>query len=671
MLLYITFWGTFSYAQGYVCAVGGGSEDYSDWSDAPYQWVVEKAQNSKIIILGTSTATNWLPTYFQSLGASQAVNMTINNRTLADAQATYDELKTAKGIFIRGGDQWNYINYWKGTKTEQAIKELFQAGGVVAGTSAGLAVLGSVDFSARYGSVYPDNVLQNPFSTSVDLETNFLNLVPNTLFDSHFIERGRSGRLIGMLLKARVQMGLDILAVGVDDHTAFCIDTAGIGRVMGSGAVAVFYADAGTRIESAGNTYYIEGLKCDQLTDGWAFSLRERYITEYRLSAAQFNPGSDSLYSAGNLFITGNSNTTAQIGTNLTRFLNSVNKNSVALIYQNNTYPAMQAIAGHLSAQNIPYTEILLNTASLSDAGSAALLANASAVILAGDSLTTLNKLQDTAFVLSRTFLHKVRTEKTPLLSIGKSGTVVSNRFVYIPDNDIYASWRGRMAILPGLGLSGDIVTQTLTFEEDDYFENRVSALLWGMMKMRKRTGIYLSGTDMMSISHDGALLSAWGKYPWFMVSAHETTVYDSSIYRASGSVGPRQVVAMNNLRYYVSNRSDLSFSLPEREFTVITDMKEPGILNNPQTFSVSSAFPNPFNPSVTIAGYLHISAEISYDIYNAMGEKIISGERRWHEAGDFSITVNFSAYGTAAGVYYCRIKAGNYFITQKLLLLK
>ncbi|HQJ45827.1 MAG TPA: hypothetical protein PK195_04240, partial [Ignavibacteriaceae bacterium] len=58
------------FPQGYICAVGGGSEDYNNWSDAPYGWIVEKSDNGKIIILGAdASVTTWLPTYFISLGA--------------------------------------------------------------------------------------------------------------------------------------------------------------------------------------------------------------------------------------------------------------------------------------------------------------------------------------------------------------------------------------------------------------------------------------------------------------------------------------------------------------------------------------------------------------------------------------------------------------------------
>ncbi|MFN3874082.1 MAG: Type 1 glutamine amidotransferase-like domain-containing protein, partial [Ignavibacterium sp.] len=124
------------FAQGFVCAIGGGSENYNDWSDAPYSWIVQKADSGKIIIIDVADATSWLPNYFMSLGADTAYNKTIATITAANLQSTYDELITAKAIFIRGGDQWDYIRLWKGTKVDSAINFVFQNGGVIAGTSA-------------------------------------------------------------------------------------------------------------------------------------------------------------------------------------------------------------------------------------------------------------------------------------------------------------------------------------------------------------------------------------------------------------------------------------------------------------------------------------------------------------------------------------------------------
>ncbi|MGB5894012.1 MAG: cyanophycinase, partial [Ignavibacteriaceae bacterium] len=224
------------YSQGYICAIGGGSEDYNDWSDEPYSWIVEKADSGKIIILSYSDATSWIPNYFMSLGATLAYNKKINSINIADLQSTYDELITADAIFIKGGDQWNYVRTWKGTKTEEAIYQVFNSGGVIAGTSAGCAVLGDVDFSAKNGTVYPDETLLNPFTTYIQLEDNFLNLVPGVLFDSHLIERARNGRLIVMMFNYYYTGAMDLMGIGIDDRTAFCITPDQVGEVFGSGA---------------------------------------------------------------------------------------------------------------------------------------------------------------------------------------------------------------------------------------------------------------------------------------------------------------------------------------------------------------------------------------------------------------------------------------------------
>ncbi|MBZ0201128.1 MAG: Type 1 glutamine amidotransferase-like domain-containing protein, partial [Ignavibacteriaceae bacterium] len=157
-------------AQGFICAVGGGSEDYGSWSDDPYGWIVDKGDSGRVVILYYGDATNWLPNYFVSLGASNAYNKKISTREDADLQATYDELITAKIIFLKGGDQWQYVKLWKGTKTEDAIRYVFENGGVVAGTSAGAMILGDVCFSAQYSSPDSRTALLNPASSSLSLD---------------------------------------------------------------------------------------------------------------------------------------------------------------------------------------------------------------------------------------------------------------------------------------------------------------------------------------------------------------------------------------------------------------------------------------------------------------------------------------------------------------------
>ena len=51
------------------------------------------------------------------------------------------------------------------------------------------------------------------------------------------------------------------------------------------------------------------------------------------------------------------------------------------------------------------------------------------------------------------------------------------------------------------------------------------------------------------------------------IVDARETTKVDSSIYRASSSIGPRQIVAMNNVRFSVTNYPQINYLLEQGKF--------------------------------------------------------------------------------------------------------
>ena len=50
-------------AQGFLMLAGGGGEDEGGWSDEPYQWVVDHAQNKRIAVISYSEQTNWLPEF--------------------------------------------------------------------------------------------------------------------------------------------------------------------------------------------------------------------------------------------------------------------------------------------------------------------------------------------------------------------------------------------------------------------------------------------------------------------------------------------------------------------------------------------------------------------------------------------------------------------------------
>ena len=476
------------FAQGYICAVGGGSEDYNNWSDAPYSWIVQKSDSGKIIIIDVVDATSWLPNYFMSFGAETAYNKTIPSIASANLQETYDELITAKAIFIRGGDQWDYNRLWKGTRVDSAINFVFNNGGVIAGTSAGAAVLGDVDFSAQSGSAYPDDALQNPFYSRMKFENNFLNLVPNVLFDTHFTERARQGRLIAMIYNQHYNSSRDLIGAGIDDRTAICISPDGIGEVMGSGAVYIFYKDAETNYSTyTSGKYTIENLKSHSLTENWKYDFANNEISFIPESAKDVDPNRVWYDTQTSFYLTGSNDITVQLN-NLNTFLTENNSSIVLVVSHPGFSISISTITDYLNSNNYNNDILYLTTANLNNSADAGKINQATCFVFAGDSLDVLSYLNVPGGLVNAAFYNSL-AQQVPIFFFGNSGKIAGHKFVGNTDTDLYAGYRGKMTLNDGLFISPELIFQPLLFENSDYYENRMSSVLWGMMRNRNRVG--------------------------------------------------------------------------------------------------------------------------------------------------------------------------------------
>ena len=88
-----------------------------------------------------------------------------------------------------------------------------------------------------------------------------------------------------------------------------------------------------------------------------------------------------------------------------------------------------------------------------------------------------------------------------------------------------------------------------------------------------------------------------------------------------------------------------------------------------PNVFSLSQNFPNPFNPSTTIAYSLPGSELVSLKVYNLLGQEVAALVNEVKEAGNYTVT--FDATGLASGTYIYRLQAGSLVETKRLTLLK
>jgi hypothetical protein len=87
------------------------------------------------------------------------------------------------------------------------------------------------------------------------------------------------------------------------------------------------------------------------------------------------------------------------------------------------------------------------------------------------------------------------------------------------------------------------------------------------------------------------------------------------------------------------------------------------------QRFSLEQNFPNPFNPSTVIRYRLAAMSTVVLKIYDVLGCEVATLVNEKKGPGEHAVTWNASS--KSSGVYFCRIQAGSYTGTKKLLLLK
>jgi cyanophycinase len=215
----------------------GGSTDV----DQALQWMINRAQGGDVVIIRASGSTGYNE-YIYGLGNVNSVEtLLIDSREKAMREAVGRRIREAEMLFIAGGDQWNYVKYWKDTEVSKALQYLIDEKKIpIGGTSAGCAVLTGIIFDASYGSAVSKEVLNNPYDTTVSISPSFIQVpfLENTISDQHYSQRERKGRHITFMARMMKDYGIkQPKGIGVDEKTALCIDEKGNAFVFGTNSV--------------------------------------------------------------------------------------------------------------------------------------------------------------------------------------------------------------------------------------------------------------------------------------------------------------------------------------------------------------------------------------------------------------------------------------------------
>jgi cyanophycinase len=258
---------------GLVMAIGGAEDKVRERRILRRFVEACGGPDANIVVLATASEVPETGGRYADIFYAMDANVVevLHVRTREDAldagREVYDALEVATGFFMTGGSQLRISSALGGTALAATLRRRHLEGMVVAGTSAGAAVLSKHMISMGESGGTPRRRL-------VQMAQG-LGFTPDVVVDQHFRRRDRMGRLVTAL-----SYNPEPLGVGVDEDTAALIEPDGVMTVLGSGAVTVVDA-SGLRFTDShsihrGQPVAMLGLKVDFLTPGCRYDLKRR-----------------------------------------------------------------------------------------------------------------------------------------------------------------------------------------------------------------------------------------------------------------------------------------------------------------------------------------------------------------------------------------------------------
>ena len=227
--------------------------------------------NARIVIMTVATelprevGENYVRV-FERLGAEDVRIIDTVTREDASSSTYLEAIQKATGVFFTGGDQARITSIIKGTELDAAIHKRYSEGIVVAGTSAGAAMMPDM-------MIVEGDSQTNPRVDVVEMGPG-MGFLPGVVIDQHFLQRGRLGRLVSALAQQPAVLGF-----GIDENTAIMVSNNQF-EVVGEGAVTVVdesqitHSNIGEILKD--EPLAVCGAKLHILPDGYKFDLKTR-----------------------------------------------------------------------------------------------------------------------------------------------------------------------------------------------------------------------------------------------------------------------------------------------------------------------------------------------------------------------------------------------------------
>jgi cyanophycinase len=233
---------------GHLVVIGGGEDRKRDKKILSRFIELAGGTDAKIAVLTAASKVpedmwNIYDEAFGDLGVRTRIPIHARSRADANDPHLAEEVISADGIFMTGGDQKRLLAMIGGTALDEAMHRAFkERNACIGGTSAGA--------SAMSGHMLAEGKAElRPGKGPVNLAAG-LGFLQRVVIDQHFSERQRLARLL-----TAVAHNPYLLGVGIDEDTALVIERGAGIEVLGEGAVTVIdgrhmisnFLDAGER----------------------------------------------------------------------------------------------------------------------------------------------------------------------------------------------------------------------------------------------------------------------------------------------------------------------------------------------------------------------------------------------------------------------------------------
>jgi cyanophycinase len=607
-LLFLLGFSTAFSQSGRFLLVGGGAEKNgaSSWSTPAYKWA---GQGKKVAIVGMSTGT-LAPYFIQQCGAARAKEFAISSRDSANSQATYDTLISYDVIFFRGGDQYDYYLLYRNTKLQDAVNYLFSHGGTICGTSAGMHILSSIVYTAKNGSAYPDECIENPNNKYVTLAGDFMNFFPGFVFDTHFAERARFGRMAGFLANYDLNQGQSIAGLGMDDMTCMTVDENGLGTVYGTGCANIYKPGASYSLN--GTKLLADTIRVVQLLHGctWDFATGlPGYASLNRLinTAGIEETGNYTILASG-------SNGLADNQAMLNDLVNNTGAPSASILLLTGDQILAASFKNKLLGLGAARVDLFpANAQSGTDTALGSRIIQASKILFLKNSypgFSAFLKTPNGELLLTRIIRDGMITAFVGDDARLAGKTVIENYLT------VYASYYAELTFGRGLALLRHTVLMPDTYLNSDIYENTATAVPYSMARDTLKYGIWLTNNSYMKFTPVAGktTLTGYGSAP-VMVLANAGTLAGFSSHSATGSTStkPRMIAGFEQL-----NLSLIDHTTPY----VMGTAQTAGFsgITTPSPLAVS---PNPVQNTLTLRW---TSNQYSWEILDIHGSRLLKG---------------------------------------------